>query len=434
VDLIIENIRCFASRHTIPVKPFTLLTGENSSGKSTFLAALAAVHDPLGFPLRPRFNEPPYSLGNFDTIATYKGGRYGRASSFALGYTQNGRSNTKTSEIIATYVGRHGLVEISEVTAKNAALQATLFFVEENGSPKLKVTVEREGTKHTYEFDMGQVGGKSTRLALEDVFFFIFMELSRASERNRSRKEVPSEDVLKDLSLLFGRINQPQALSIAPIRTRPKRTYDQITEEFTPEGEHIPFVLSSILDDPSARATLERFGEESGLFKHIGIKKLGDKISDPVQVMVTSSSRPANLLDVGYGVSQALPVVVQSVLAARHNLLLLQQPEVHLHPRAQAALGSLMVDLLVEGKKQFVVETHSDYIIDRVRQEVANGKVSAESVSILYFERQGGETCVYPLSLDKAGNVLNAPPTYREFFLKEELALFNRADLTRSSG
>ena len=88
LELVIENVRSFVNQHTVPVAPLTLLTGENSSGKSTFLASFAAVNDPFGFPFRPRFNEPPYSMGNYDTIATYKGGRYGRATSFSLGYKQ----------------------------------------------------------------------------------------------------------------------------------------------------------------------------------------------------------------------------------------------------------------------------------------------------------------------------------------------------------
>ncbi len=104
-----------------------------------------------------------------------------------------------------------------------------------------------------------------------------------------------------------------------------------------------------------------RFGEQAGLFKKVDIKKLGDSLADPFQIMVTTNGIPANLIDVGYGVSQALPVVVQSMLAAKEQMLLLQQPEVHLHPKAQAALGSFFVDLVASGNKEFVVETHSDY-------------------------------------------------------------------------
>ena len=107
-------------------------------------------------------------------------------------------------------------------------------------------------------------------------------------------------------------------------------------------------------------------------------------------------------------------------------MLLLQQPEVHLHPRAQAALGTFFVDLINSEGKEFVIETHSDYIVDRIRQEVAMGRLPCDSVVILYLEKAGIETAVYPLSLDRSGNIVGAPPSYREFFLREEMSLLTR--------
>jgi hypothetical protein len=225
-----------------------------------------------------------------------------------------------------------------------------------------------------------------------------------------------------------------RALSIAPIRTRPRRTYDEATEEFTSEGEHVPFVLlNRLVNDNGSEVpeALEEYGKESGLFRQIHIKRLGSKPGDPFQIMVTGSGRPANLLDVGYGVSQALPVVVQCVLAPRDRLLLMQQPEVHLHPRAQAELGSFFVEQVYEHDRKLVIETHSDYIVDRIRQDVARKRLDPAAVSILYLEKTGHATTIYPLRLDAQGNVLDAPPSYREFFLREEMNLLARS---RSGG
>jgi hypothetical protein len=63
------------------------------------------------------------------------------------------------------------------------------------------------------------------------------------------------------------------------------------------------------------------------------------------------------------------------------------QPEVHLHPRAQAASGSFFVRLAKEERKQFVIETHSDYLVDRIRIDIAEGLISHLDVSVLFFER-----------------------------------------------
>ena len=120
--------------------------------------------------------------------------------------------------------------------------------------------------------------------------------------------------------------------------------------------------------------------------------------------------------------SQVLPVLVDSVTAPKTALVLIQQPEVHLHPRAQAALGSFFVHLAADEGRHLVVETHSDYIIDRVRMDVAGGKIAPEDVALLYFEKEALESKVYPIHLDKLGNMLDAPRSYRSFFLKEQTA------------
>jgi predicted ATPase len=176
--------------------------------------------------------------------------------------------------------------------------------------------------------------------------------------------------------------------------------------------------------------SLSEFGAESSLFKKISVKSLGKRPSDPFQILVSLLGPAANLLDVGYGVSQALPIVVQSILAEQQPgpfKLLLQQPEVHLHPRGQAALGSFFSRLVANGKMEFVIETHSDHLVDRVRQEVARGTISNQKVQILFFDRKGTETTVHEIHLDKRGNVLKAPGSYRRFFLEEETNLLTRA-------
>jgi hypothetical protein len=241
--------------------------------------------------------------------------------------------------------------------------------------------------------------------------------------------------LLSNFILLGQTLSPPFAkcFSFAPIRSKPRRTYDQPSEESDPEGDHIPTLLAGLLRrDPRSpeshalQEALQRFGKESGLFQRIDVKQLGKDPSDPFQIQVVVAGPPTNLVDVGYGVSQALPIVVQSTLRATSRVLLIQQPEVHLHPRAQAALGSYFADLVEQTDRLFVVETHSDYLVDRVRQEVARGRISPEKVQILFFHKPKLETTVYPITLDEQGNVEGAPADYRSFFLKEAVNLLSR--------
>ena len=125
-------------------------------------------------------------------------------------------------------------------------------------------------------------------------------------------------------------------------------------------------------------------------------------------------------MDVGYGVSQALPILTELLRADPPDLCLLQQPEVHLHPSAQAALGTLFCSIAATST-QLMVETHSDHLLDRVRMDVRDGKadLQAEDVSVLFFEPGELDVTIHSLRLDQDGNVLDAPPTYRQFFMDE---------------
>ena len=126
------------------------------------------------------------------------------------------------------------------------------------------------------------------------------------------------------------------------------------------------------------------------------------------------------MIDVGYGVSQVLPVITELLRGDAPPVFLLQQPEVHLHPSAQAALGSLFCQI-ASPKRQLVVETHSDHMLKRIRMDVRDGKAALkpEDVSILFFERGDLDVRIHSLRLDREGNVLDAPDSYGRFFLEE---------------
>ena len=173
------------------------------------------------------------------------------------------------------------------------------------------------------------------------------------------------------------------------------------------------------------KEALEGFGRVAGLFDEISVKPLGKRGSEPFQMHVRKFGRGAkgplrNLIDVGYGVSQVLPVITELFRDDATPLFLLQQPEVHLHPSAQAALGSLFCQIAGR-QRQLVIETHSDHLLDRVRMDVrdASGKLTPDDVSILFFERGNLDVRIHSLRLDKEGNVLGAPPGYRRFFMEE---------------
>ena len=213
--------------------------------------------------------------------------------------------------------------------------------------------------------------------------------------------------------------------------SKPHRTYDPSRPTRDPEGDYVPMYLANMhFQDKerwnSLRSALESFGKTSGLFNEISVKPLDHKESGPFKVQVRGFGEAKkkgpqrNLIDVGYGVSQVLPVITELLRQDAPPMFLLQQPEVHLHPSAQAALGSLFCQV-AGPERQLVVETHSDHLIDRVRMDVRDGKtkLKPEDVSILYFERNDLDVRIHSLRFDDNGNVLDAPDGYRKFFLEE---------------
>lgn len=369
-----EGIRCFAKRQEVPLAPLTVLVGENSSGKSTVLALIRLAWDLVqeeeGI---LDFNEEPFLLGAYNQILNSAVQR-AQASSFLLGLRMN------EGEVAGGFQSR-------------------------NGQP---ILMERKFEVANYRW--------AWRFDSEG-------ELNLSSEDDDLMKALKAErDFLRGHRDLF----KSRPFAFAPIRTRPKRTYDPIKAAVSPEGEHVPlFLASSALRNSDnwqkLLAALEAFGRESGLFTKIDVRQLGQFESDPFQVQVHIGGEAVNLIDVGYGVSQILPIVVDCLRGESGGTYLLQQPEVHLHPRAQAELGSFLGVLAKQQEKRFVIETHSDYLVDRIRMDIRDKKgITPEDVALLYFERKNGEATIHRLDLDDQGNILNAPPGYRRFFLEEE--------------
>lgn len=224
---------------------------------------------------------------------------------------------------------------------------------------------------------------------------------------------------------------------VAPLRAKPKRTYDPVSEASSPGGEHIPMLMMRLNHGEKNRwqslhDELVEFGKDSGLFSDIKVRQHGKQIHDPFQLQVKAQSGTySNIIDVGYGVSQSLPILVELLSENGRRPLprkrqydktfLLQQPEVHLHPRGQAELANLFVKIVNKkpGRNRFLIETHSDYIVDRIRILVRKEQLKAEDVSIIFFEPGNNKVELHNITLDKFGNIENAPEGYRSFFLRE---------------
>jgi hypothetical protein len=217
-------------------------------------------------------------------------------------------------------------------------------------------------------------------------------------------------------------------VDLAPIRTKPRRTYDAPQTEFSPEGEHTPYVIKRRLSNKTQAAAfqafLEQAGRSSGLFKSISVKPYGTGPQAPFEMKIVLSKASLSLENVGYGVSQALPVLVEMFVRPKGDAFTIQQPEVHLHPKAQATFGDLIAELARLDEKVFFVETHSDFTIDRFRLNVRQtGKIRSQ---LLFFERTEAGNTVTPIAILENGDLCaDQPDAYRSFFLNESLSILS---------
>ena len=105
-------------------------------------------------------------------------------------------------------------------------------------------------------------------------------------------------------------------------------------------------------------------------------------------------------------------------------MILLEQPELHLHPRAQADLGDLLIDALSEGH-QFLIETHSEHLLLRLRRRIAETTVkpnetqyrlTPDDLAVYYVERWGGKSRVHEVTVNEVGQIPEPPEGFRRFF------------------
>ena len=424
ISFSLKDVRCFRDFQEGSLRPITLLVGENSTGKSTFLGCYSVIHRLFSAPNfsfdEPDFNIMPFLMGSFRDIVRAQRGPAGRLDQFQLGLSFNGATNvTKRVSVSFSETG-------SEPTVSSVRYTIADSFLDYRRTPTNEICILTPEHKTTidYSFDLFD---RVTPLLKYQPEYRQSMQLQQVTQyieafgkRWFDWKPVSGKRYAKNLSGFV-----PTTItSVAPLRAQPLRTYNPIREAAVSDGKHVPMLMMRLDRSDKREWTklhkqLVSFGSNSGLFTDIKVKGHGKNLSDPFQLQVKANSGAhANIMDVGYGVSQSLPILVD-VMSASEEMFILQQPEVHLHPRGQAELATFFVDSACSHGNRFLIETHSDYIIDRVRIDVRQGRLPAEDVSILYFESSGSAVRVHELTLDDQGNLRDVPEGYRHFFAKE---------------
>jgi len=176
-------------------------------------------------------------------------------------------------------------------------------------------------------------------------------------------------------------------------------------------GESLPSLLfrnSGLVDETNNWLDKLKIGY------HMKVEAVGPTSRELFEVRLTDSRRQGAvdvaLSDVGFGISQILPLVVQS-LAGQNRIITIEQPEVHVHPALQADLGDLLVHAIQHPKcNRFIIETHSEHLVLRMQRLIREGKLKPNDVSIVYVSRGPNGSKAETLRLDDEGDFVDEWP------------------------
>lgn len=273
----------------------------------------------------------------------------------------------------------------------------------------------------------------------EPVKFYGFPDVATASYQNAG--------FLQDLNLhhenLFSSLYY-----LGPMRRKAKRIYTWSGVSPESVGDDGSNAIAAILSSNNNKRMLNFkrcakkpflgiIAEEMkkmGLITEFVIEKIDNRQEYDVKVKIKGSSSFVNIPDVGFGVSQVLPVIVELFYAPENSIIFIEQPEIHLHPAAQAQLADVIIDAInmsENGNKrniQIILETHSEHLLRRLQRRIAEKKLDQEQLRAYFANNNNNNPAVLEqLEVDEYGNIKNWP---KDFFGDMEEDIYQQAHWT----
>lgn len=204
---------------------------------------------------------------------------------------------------------------------------------------------------------------------------------------------------------------------LGPLRDAPARSYlwtGARPGDLGSRGERAVAALLASIDEAEEGKgdhlveSVSRWMKKLGIADELVIERHGR--SRYHELFVISEGRKTNIMDVGFGISQVLPMLVLAHFVPEGTTIIAEQPEIHLHPRAQVGLAELMVEVARERKVQFVVETHSEHLFRRLQTLISEEKLGHDECRLYFVDRDDkGKTQLTNLEMDAYGRVKNWP-------------------------
>jgi predicted ATPase len=449
----LRNFRCFSDSGTIPIRPLTIIFGRNNAGKSSILNSLFLLRQTLD---RPEYEEglnmrgPLYAAGGYSDIVHKHKSRENVSMVFGLRSSREAlwrsgqlslfpRSKSESTEVA-------GEITLEFSSAEPRPPRLVRFRAQSPTTPVLEIRRGR-GRGGPYEL---WIGGKVVSGERDWRFPSGFLPYIPRFAVHAVRSSPKRADARRLASLLAAelRLTFLNLRAVGAFRTAPERRYDY--QGRPPDAADLSGanVVYALIDDTMRRGkergsllnSVNQWLKSVGRVRLMGLRRISPTARlYEVRVKDVDSGRWANFSDVGFGIGQALPVLVEGLRTPRGGLFIVEEPEIHLHPDAQLAMADYLVDLSASGRT-VIAETHSEALLLRVRKAVAEAqerrggrvKLPPDHLSILYVQSHGdGTSDVRALRVDELGQVEGWPEGFMNEVTDERLELLGT--MTRRS-
>ena len=411
----LENFKIWRSTGPVRLAPITLLLGTNSSGKSSLIQSLLLIRqtvkgdDPnLDLNLGNPDADDSVTLGQFKDLLC----RHGTAS----------ESTSATQVGIEFRWSEHGQAESSTLFSarynKGPAGSAELAFLR-LGKDGQGFSVQRRkpGIYRLSLATQAKPLGQSADYRPERSFAFSAATLNKLGAQAELIKPI-GPALLDEL----GRI-----IYLGPVRRLAQRDYvwaGRMPAHIGDDGaKAVDALIASGVARQSALKRKQALPAEAQLFEQtihwlkamnladgLAIRALGSSARH--ELMIESDGQASNLKDVGVGVSQVIPVIVAALFAQPGHIVIVEEPESHLHPLAQSMLAELLTQVSKERNVQFIVETHSEHLFRRMQTLIAKQEITTNDAAMYFIEREGRQAKLRELIPNKFGAIANWPDKF----------------------
>jgi len=433
-SLRVRNFRSIRDSKELSLSNLNIIVGPNNSGKSSILYSILLLKQTL---LDKDLNATLITSGPYIDLGSYLDIIKADSSSNQIGIS---------FELDATKLGK--IRTLSLALKKELSLRpynrydlSFYYDIEKNAITLTAFNVSETITKDFYNGIKAngkwQIDGlpKDALPYIRPQFQHFLPMIAPATEKPPDDEKITTQamDLILSSRMRTAALNVffENLLYVGPIREKiPRYGFmgTQSYSELSPSGQNLMRVLATRhLQTKERKTLLEQLNywldKRFHVLKRVRIENI-DK-AKTVKSIVADDPRGdqnINLAAMGSGLSQLVPVIVQTVLTAANGCILIEQPEIHLHPAAQASLGDLFVKYAKQ-KRQLIVETHSEHLLLRVRRRIAEGKLDPELVRVFFVDKQKGETRIRQLSLEANGHFKRWPAGFFEEGYREAMAL-----------